>query len=105
NATRRAIAMLEKTGVQVKVLRMQGAKDPDEFLKKYGADRFRLLLDRSENHVEYRLDSLKRQFNLQQDDQRVEFLKQASQLIASLPNAVEREVYGARAAQAAGITP
>ncbi len=44
-ATRRAIAMLEKTGVQVRVLRMQGAKDPDEFLKQYGADRFRLLLE------------------------------------------------------------
>ena len=105
NATRRAIAMLEKTGVQVKVLRMQGAKDPDEFLKKYGADRFRLLLDQSENHVEYRLDSIRRQFDLRQDDQRVEFLRQAAQLIASLPSAVEREIYGTRAAEAAGITP
>ena len=104
NATRRAISMLEKTGVQVKVLRMQGAKDPDEFLQKYGADRFRLLLEQSENHVEYRLESLKRQFDLRQDDQRVEFLKQAAQLIASLPNAVEREIYGARAAEAGGIT-
>ena len=55
NATRRAIDLLEKTGVQVKVLRMQGAKDPDEFLKKFGPDRFRLLLEQSENHVLYRL--------------------------------------------------
>lgn len=105
NATRRAISMLEKTGVQVKVLRMQGAKDPDEFLKKYGADRFKLLLERSENHVEYRLLSLQKQFDLTADDQRVEFLKQATKLIASLPNAVEREVYGSRAAEAGGITP
>ncbi len=45
NATRRAIPMLEKTGIQVRVLRMQGAKDPDEFLKKYGAQRFEVLLD------------------------------------------------------------
>lgn len=105
NATRRAISMLEKTGVQVKVLRMQGAKDPDEFLQKYGADRFKLLLERSENHVEYRLDSIKRKFDLTEDAQRVEFLKQASQLVASLPNAVEREIYGARAAEAGGITP
>lgn len=104
NATRRAIAMLEKTGVQVKVLRMQGAKDPDEFLKQYGADRFKLLLERSENHVEYRLDSLKRQFDLTEDSQRVEFLKKAAQLVASLPNAVEREIYGARAAEAGGIS-
>ena len=104
NATRRAISMLEKTGMQVKILRMQGAKDPDEFLKKYGADRFKLLLERSENHAEYRLDSLRRQFDLTADDQRVEFLKQAAQLVAGLPNAVEREIYGARAAEAAGIS-
>lgn len=104
NATRRAISMLEKTGVQVKVLRMQGAKDPDEFLKKFGADRFKLLLERSENHVEYQLDSLKRQFDLTADDQRVEFLKQAARLVSGLPNAVEREIYGVRAAEAGGIS-
>ena len=105
NATRRAIDLLEKTGVQVRVLRMQGAKDPDEFLKQYGPDRFRLLLERAENHVEYRLDALRRQFDLTADDQRVAFLRQAANLIASLPSAVEREVYGVRAAEAAGISP
>lgn len=63
NATRRAIPMLERTGVQVKVLRMRGAKDPDEFLKKYGADRFKLLLDQSENHIEYQLTMLQSQFD------------------------------------------
>ena len=62
NATRRAIPMLEKTGIQVRVLRMQGAKDPDEFLKKYGAQRFEVLLDACQNQAEYRLDSLKRKY-------------------------------------------
>ena len=104
NATRRAIPMLEKAGLQVKILRMQGAKDPDEFLKKYGADRFRLLLENSENQAEYRLLSLQNKFDLQVDAQRVEFLKQAANLIATFGTAVEREVYGSRAAQAAGIT-
>ena len=105
NATRRAIPMLEKTGVQVRVLRMQGAKDPDEFLKKYGAQRFEVLLDACQNQAEYRLDSLKRKYDLTLDDQRVEFLNQAAALIATFPNAVQREVYGRRAAEAAGITP
>ena len=104
NATRRAIPMLEKTGIQVKVLRMQGAKDPDEFLKKYGADRFSLLLDQSENQAEYRLESLKRKFDLTQDEQRVQFLQRAADLVSSFPSAVQREVYGARAAEAAGIS-
>lgn len=105
NATRRAIPILEKTGLQVRILRMQGAKDPDEFLKKFGADRFRLLLEQSENQAEYRLQSLQRKFDLSLDDQRVEFLKQAAALVSSFPSAVEREVYGGRAAEAAGITP
>ena len=81
------------------------SKDPDEFLKKFGADRFRVLLDKSENQAEYRLLSLQNKFDLQVDEQRVEFLKQAANLISTYATAVEREVYGGRAAEAAGITP
>ena len=105
NATARAIPMLEKTGLRVKVLRMQGAKDPDEFLKKYGADRFRLLLQGSENQAEYRLRSLQMKFDLSSDEQKVEFAKQAADLISTYSTAVEREIYGARAAEMAGLTP
>ena len=105
NATRRAVPILEKAGLKVKILRMDGAKDPDEFLKKFGADRFRLLLERSENHAEYQLQTLERKYDLSLDEQRVAFLSEATQMIANLPNAIEREVYGARAAQSAGITP
>lgn len=103
DATRRAIPMLEKAGIQVKILRMEGAKDPDEYLKKYGADRFAVLLQGSENQAEYRLQTLKRQYDLTSDEQKVEFLQKAAQLIATFPNAVEREVYAGRAAQAVGI--
>ena len=105
NATRRAVPILEKAGLKVKILRMEGAKDPDEFLKKFGADRFRLLLERSENHAEYQLQTLERRYDLSLDEQRVAFLSEAAQMIAGLPSAIEREVYGARAAQSAGITP
>ena len=47
---------------------MQGAKDPDEFLKKFGADRFKVLLEKSENHIEYQLLSLQNRFNLELDE-------------------------------------
>ena len=103
DATRRAIPMLEKAGIQVKILRMEGAKDPDEYLKKFGADRFAVLLQGSENQAEYRLQTLQRQYDLTSDEQKVEFLQKAAQLIATFPNAVEREVYAGRAAQAVGI--
>ena len=105
NATRRAIPILERAGLQIKILRMQGAKDPDEFLKKFGPDKFRVLLDRSENQAEYQLLSLQGKFDLSQDAQRVSFLREAADLISTFPSAVAREVYGARAAEAAKITP
>lgn len=76
--------MLEKTGLRVRILRMQGAKDPDEFLHKFGPDRFRLLLEGAENQMEYRLQSLQRQYDLSQDGQKVEFLKAAAELLASV---------------------
>lgn len=103
NAAKRAIGILEKTGITVKVLRMQGAKDPDEFLKKYGAERFKKLLGMSENQAVYQLESIRRKYDLATDDGKVEFLKEAANLIASMDSSVEREVYSTRAAEMAGI--
>ena len=105
NATQRAIPMLEKTGLRVKILRMQGAKDPDEFLKKFGADRFKLLLQGCENQAEYRLMSLQKQYDLNIDEQKVEFAKKAAELISTYSTAVEREIYGIKAAEMAKLTP
>lgn len=105
NATRRGIPILEKAGLQVRILRMQGAKDPDEYLKKYGADRFKLLLEQSENQAEYRLSSLQSQYDLSLDDQRIAFLREAAELISTFSSSVSREIYGARTAAAADITP
>lgn len=104
NASQRAIRLLEKTNIQVRVLRMTGAKDPDEYLHKFGAERFAKLLEGAENQVAYRLQSLQKNYDLEQDDQRVAFARAAADLVAGLPGTVEREVYGARAAQAAGMS-
>jgi len=103
-AAQRAIPLLEKAGLKVKVLQMRGAKDPDEFIKAYGKDAFAKLLDESTNHIEYRLEKIRSKYDLKDDGQRIEFLREATGLIASLSSAVEREVYGGRAAQAAGIS-
>lgn len=105
NAAKRAIGILEKTGITVKVLRMQGAKDPDEFLKKYGADRFKKLLGMSENQAVYQLETIRRKHDLTADDEKVEFLKEAAELVASMDSSVEREVYSTRVAEMAGVEP
>lgn len=87
------------------MLRVTGAKDPDEFIKAYGRDAFARLLDKSENQVDYRLAQLQSKFDLADDAQKVAFLQEAAQLIAARPSAVEREIYGGHAAQMAGVTP
>lgn len=104
NATRRAIPMLERAGLQVKVLQMRDAKDPDEFLKKFGADRFKLLLEESSNRVEYQLRAIQKKYDLNVDEDRVKFISEAAELVSSLGNAVQREIYGNRVAEAGKIS-
>ena len=103
-AAQRAIPILEKTGLQVKVLQMKDAKDPDEFLKKFGADRFKILLEESSNRIEYQLNAIRRKYDIREDDQRVKYIHESAELVCSLGSAVQREVYGRRVAEAASIT-
>jgi DNA primase len=104
-AAQRAIGILEKTGLDVKVLQVTGAKDPDEFVKKYGPEAFERLINQSGGQMEYRLRQLKGQFNLESDDDRVKYLREAATLVAELSSPVEREVYANRVAQDVGLSP
>ena len=103
-ATQRAIPILEKAGLQVKVLQMRDAKDPDEFLKKFGADRFKLLLEESSNRVEYQLNAIRKKYDLREDDQRIKYIHESADLICTLGSAVQREVYSGRVAEAGKIS-
>jgi len=103
-ATQRAIPILEKAGIDVKVMQLRDAKDPDEYLKKFGADRFKNLLEDSSNRVEYQLRAITKKYDLREDDSRVKFIAEAAEFVSTLPSAVQREVYGTRAAEAAGIS-
>ena len=104
-AAQRAIPMLEKAGIKVRVLKVTDAKDPDEFLQKYGAAKFRMLLEGSANRVEYQIHAIAQKYDIAQDDQRVSFIHEAAELISSLSSAVQREVYGVRVAELGKITP
>ena len=103
-ATRRAIPILEKAGLQVKVLKMRDAKDPDEFLKKFGADKFKLLLEDASNRVEYQLNAIRRKYDLREDEQRIQFVQECADLIGTLSSSAQRYVYGNRIAEEAKIT-
>ena len=104
-AAMRAIPMFEKTGMGIKVINMGTSKDPDEFLKNHGADAFKVLIERSENHIEYRLMAIESKFDLSSDEGRIAYLSAATELLAKLDSRPEREIYGIRVAKTAGVSP
>ena len=95
-AAQRAIGILEKLDLKVKVLRLEGAKDPDELIKQRGAEAFRKLLEGSQDQVDYRLAQVLKDYDLSIDEQRVAYVRSAAELIARLPGPVERQVYAMR---------
>ena len=103
-AAQRAIGLLEPAGLSVRVLKMEGAKDPDEFIKLKGPDAFQVLLDSSANHVEYRILAAKSKYDMNTDDGRLGFLRDATEILAENKSPVERELYAGRVAQMIGVS-
>ena len=113
DATQRAIALLKNSGLSVRVLQLPRRRtesgelvkqDADDYIKNCGAEAFEALMKGSANSVEYRLGAVQGGFDLNQDDQRAQYLQAAAEIIASLNSPVEREIYGNRAADAAGLS-
>ena len=112
-ATRRALELLNNSEFSVKVLQLPRRlvdgeyikQDADDFIKLQGPAAFERLLTGSENGVEFRLDQIAGKYDLTDDTQRIAYAQEVSEELAKLENAVEREVYTTRAAQAAGLTP
>ena len=103
-AAQRAIPMLERAGLRIKVLKIRDAKDPDEFLKKFGPDKFKILLEESSNRVEYQLNVIRSKYDIREDDQKIRYVHEAAELICTLDSPIQREVYGGRVAESAGIS-
>lgn len=104
-ATKRAINIFDEVGVKVSVLSMTGAKDPDEFIQKFGAERFSMLLDGSRGALDFELSKLRAQFDTGTPEGKVGFLKEACRLFAGVRNPVEREVYITQTANELQIAP
>ena len=84
---------------------MTGAKDPDEYIKKFGADSFRNLLAKSEDHTDYTLGKIKDKYDLTVPESKLNFLKEAEQYVAGFSGKAEREVYAMRIADMIGVSP
>lgn len=101
-ATHRATALLSEVGVAARVLQLEGAKDPDEFIQKFGVTRFSLLLDDATDVIEHELSGLKKTLDLKTSEGKIEYLKRAVNVIADIKNPLEREVYASSIAMETG---
>lgn len=95
-AAKRSFALLDSAGISAKIIKIQGAKDPDEYIKKYGSKRFEMLLTSSISAVENELDAILKKYDTDTDSGKVQALKDASKVLAGISNAIEREVYISR---------
>ncbi len=97
-ATNRTIGILKSTGVNIRVLRVDGAKDPDEFIKKFGPGRFQALLDGANNDIEYKLSAAKSKYDVTIEDGRLSALKELAQILADTNDRLARDIYAGKIA-------
>ncbi|MBS6201971.1 MAG: DNA primase, partial [Ruminococcus bicirculans] len=97
-ATTRAIKILGETGLKTTVIKMNGAKDPDEYINKFGADHFRHLLKKSDGAIEFELDKCKDGIDMDTDIGRIDYLKKAYKVLADISSPTEREIYAKKVA-------
>lgn len=93
-ASKKAIDLLSEVGLHTKIIKMEGAKDPDEYIKKFGATRFKLLVDNSDNSVAFELNKAKTDLDIENNDiDRIEYLKKCYDILSEIDSETEREVH------------
>ncbi len=98
-ATRKALEVLGHTTLRLRVLRLNGGKDPDEIIAKFGAERFRSLLEGSANSLEYRLLAARGELDLESADGKAAYLKEAVKLLGVYAGPMEQDIYASRLAE------
>lgn len=92
-AIMRGMDILKNMGIDMRVLQISGAKDPDEYVIKYGPDRFRKCMDNSISIVEYKVKNLKKDLNLDNTSDKIKFLNEIAKVLSEVDNTMEREIY------------
>ena len=92
-AAERALSVLEETGLEVKVILLPDAKDPDEYINKFGADAFKSLLAASASKFEFNFSRILRKYNLSVPQEKIAALDELCDMVAGVYSSVEREIY------------
>ncbi len=103
-ATDRAMGLLREAGVDAKILVMKGAKDPDEFIKKYGKEEFRRLLDESRSRFDYVIEKTVSKYNMENADDKIKAADELCREIASVYSKIERDIYIGKTAEALALS-
>lgn len=104
NATRKAIGILSRTPLRIRVARLQGGKDPDEIIKKYGKDKMRQILSSAVGDVEFDLQRAQQGFDLQTSDGKVAYLERAVDILSKIRNPIQWDVYASKLSAQLGVS-
>ncbi len=103
-AADRAVKMFGDVGLEVKLLRLNGAKDPDEFIKKFGAEKFRSLLEESRTKFEYYFESILSKHDITVPQEKIKAINAMCELISGFYSSAERDVYIAEVAKRTDVS-
>lgn len=93
NAIARSMEILQNMGCDMRVLQIEGAKDPDEYIIKYGEGRFKLEIENAISLVEFKVRNLKKEYNLENSGDKINFLREISKILSKVESTIEREIY------------
>lgn len=103
-AANKAMALLDEVGLSVRVLKLTGAKDADEYIKQYGADAFRSVLEQSRTAFDFKLENVLARHDVTGTEGKIRAARELAAMIAEVHSGVERELYTAAAAERLGIS-
>mgnify|MGYP000804129520 FL=1 len=103
-ATARAIKILDETGLKTTIIKMNGAKDPDEYINKFGADHFRHLLKKSDGAIDFELEKCKEGVDMDTDVGRSEYMQKVCRVLINIGSSVKQEIYINKIAAEQGVS-
>ena len=98
-AADKAFRLLGEVGLDTKILKLGDVKDPDDYIKKYGATRFKLLLENSTSQFDFKLNGILSKYNIENTDEKIKALNEVMKVIADVYSEVERDIYIRRCAE------
>ncbi|MBQ9976417.1 MAG: DNA primase [Clostridia bacterium] len=104
-AAKKAIDLLTQVGINVKVIRVEDAKDPDEYIKKFGKSSFEKLLAKSNGHIDYTLSNIEAKYSMAIPEEKLRYVQECCDMLAKIYSSVEREIYIQKICEKSGVDP